>query len=122
MSFNWQESMVSPFVTIHNLEYIIFNLNIKSDKLLKIFPMNQKFLDDFNQGVIGYYIGLIGVYFAVLIVVIQMYKDKRYLGKEISKKILIGGKNNISMVRLIWVISAFFIVITIFFKQSIIHR
>ena len=135
--------MVPPFVTIHNLElivlvklinlmtkalllhlntivlnleYIIINLNMISDKLLKMFPMNKKFLDNFNQGVIGYYIGLIGVYFAVLIVAIQMYKDKRYLGKEISKEILTGKKKNISMVNWIWVISACFIVITIFFQ------
>lgn len=102
---------------IIKLEHIIFNLNIISEKLLAIFPMNKGFLDDFSNEVIGYYIGLIGVYFAVLIVVIQMYKGRRYLGEEISRKILFGSKNAwFSIVALTWILNIVSILFTFAFQ------
>lgn len=102
---------------IIKLEYIIFSLNIISEKLLAIFPMNTGFLDDFSNEVIGYYIGLIGVYFAVLIVVIQMYKGRRYLGEEISRSILFGSKNaNFSIIALTWILNIVFILLTFAFQ------
>lgn len=102
---------------IIKLEYIIFSLNIISKKLLAIFPMNTGFLDDFSNEVIGYYIGLIGVYFAVLIVVIQMYKGRRYLGKEISRSILFGSRNAVfSIIALTWILNIVFILFTFFFQ------
>lgn len=102
---------------IIKLEYIMFNLNIISEKLLAIFPMNTGFLDDFSSEVIGYYIGLIGVYFAVLIVVIQMYKGRRYLGEEISRSILFGSKNaNFSIIALTWILNIVFILFTFVFQ------
>lgn len=102
---------------IIKLEYIIFSLNIISEKLLAIFPMNTGFLDDFSNEVIGYYIGLIGVYFAVLIVVIQMYKGRRYLGEEISRSILFGSKNaNFSIIALTWILNIVFILFTFVFQ------
>lgn len=136
--------MILPFVIIHNLElivlaklfdlvtdalflclnaiiikleHIIFNLNIISEKLLAIFPMNKGFLDDFSNEVIGYYIGLIGVYFTVLIVVIQMYKSRRYLGEEISKKVLFGSKNAlVSIITLTWILNIVVILFTFAFQ------
>ncbi|CCY89084.1 unknown [Mycoplasma sp. CAG:956] len=102
---------------IIKLEYIIFSLNIISEKLLAIFPMNTGFLDDFSNEVIGYYIGLIGVYFAVLIVVIQMYKGRRYLGEEISRSILFGSKNAVfSIIALTWILNIVFILFTFVFQ------
>lgn len=146
MSFRWQESMILPFVIIHNLELVvlvkliefivyvvclclkvkilelefcIYNLAIITDKLQFLLPMNPDFLDKFNDGVIGYYIGLIGVYFAVLIVVIQMYKGKKYLGREVSAEILSGlKKNNCSVISLSWTISVTFIIFTFIFQAT----
>lgn len=146
MSFRWQESMILPFVIIHNLELVvlvkliefivyavclclkvkilelefcIYNLAIITDKLQFLLPMNPDFLDSFNDEVIGYYFGLIGVYFAVLIVVIQMYKDKKYLGMEVSKKILFGVKNDkCSVASLNWVISGTCIIFMFILKTA----
>lgn len=102
---------------IIKLEYIMFNLNIISEKLLAIFPMNTGFLDDFSNEVVGYYISLIGVYFAVLIVVIQMYKGRRYLGEGISRSILFGSKNaNFSIIALTWILNIVFILVTFVFQ------
>lgn len=102
---------------IIKLEYIIFSLNIITEKLLAIFPMNTRFLDDFSNEVIGYYIGLIGVYFAVLIVVIQMYKGRRYLGEEISRSILFGSKNAVFfIIALTWILNIVFILFTFVFQ------
>lgn len=102
---------------IIKLEYIIFSLNIISEKLLAIFPMNTGFLDDFSNEVVGYYISLIGVYFAVLIVVIQMYKGRRYLGEGISRSILFGSKNaNFSIIALTWILNIVFILVTFVFQ------
>lgn len=47
-----------------------------------------KIIDSFNGNVLGYYIGLLGIYFAILIVVIQTYSKKRYLGYDVSKWVL----------------------------------
>ena len=146
MSFRWQESMILPFVIIHNLELVvlvkliefivyavclclkvkilelefcIYNLAIITDKLQFLLPMNPDFLDKFNDGVIGYYVGLIGVYFAVLIVVIQMYKGKKYLGREVSAEILSGEKkHNCSVISLSWTISVTFIIFTFIFQAT----
>lgn len=102
---------------IIKLEYIIFSLNIISEKLLAIFPMNTGFLNDFSNEVVGYYISLIGVYFAVLIVVIQMYKGRRYLGEEISRSILFGSKNaHFSIIALTWILNILLILFTFAFQ------
>ena len=106
-------------VKILELEFCIYNLAIITDKLQFLLPMNPDFLDKFNDGVIGYYVGLIGVYFAVLIVVIQMYKGKKYLGREVSAEILSGEKkHNCSVISLSWTISVTFIIFTFIFQAT----
>lgn len=81
-----------------------------------------KIIDSFNENVLGYYIGLLGIYFAILIVVIQTYSKKRYLGYDVSKWVLFNRKcGNKSLIELIWKMSASFITICIallFFKTK----
>lgn len=133
--------MVPPFVTIHNLElivlvklinfilyivclclkvkiinweYTMYNIAVIVDELQFLLPKNSKFLESFSSEVIGYYISLIGVYFAILIVVVQMYKDKKYLGQLISRNILFGTKNDkCSIVALIWILNIALIIFTL---------
>lgn len=133
--------MVPPFVTIHNLElivlvklinfilyivclclkvkiinleYTMYNIAVIVDELQFLLPKNSKFLESFSSEVIGYYISLIGVYFAILIVVVQMYKDKKYLGQLISRNILFGTKNDkCSIVALIWIFNIALIIFTL---------
>lgn len=81
-----------------------------------------KIIDSFNENVLGYYIGLLGIYFAILIVVIQTYSKKRYLGYDVSKWVLFDRKcGNKSLIELIWKMSTSFIsicIVLLFFKTK----
>lgn len=73
-----------------------------------------EFFKNFNENVLGYYIGLLGLYFAILIVVVQTYSKKKYLGYDVSDWILFGHKfKDKSLIELIWKYSILFMIICI---------
>lgn len=77
----------------------------------------SEFFKNFNENVLGYYIGLLGLYFAILIVVVQTYSKKRYLGYDVSNWVLLDHKfKNKSLILIIWICSSIVITLSIVFN------
>lgn len=96
------------------VNYVFVNCLMLNINFANIKNCFTKFFDNFNNNVLSYYLSLIGIYFAILIVVIQTYNNKNYLGESVLKRVIFGTKNEkISTISLAWYASIGFFAATL---------